>query len=206
MRSAVKRIIVLSTAAAMLSGCDLLAAAIYPELDPLAPPFGTDPFVDPFGDHAYDAGSATLEVTQGGVTRTIALDRIGIGSTYDESGYAFVTWEGGDGWSLSINAVDYPDSDASMPGVIQGDVMISRSTFFDFWIAGTYIPFDAGNSCALNVWVLSAEKLEGRANCTDLRWVDATSFDEEPPYVDGQDPFEISITFQATSSGDSVTS
>ena len=167
----------------LVAGCDVLS--MY--LDPYGLPPGG--FGAPLGIE-YTRGTATLKITQDGVTETVEL-RLAPYSTYDPTYGAYATWESAE-WSVSISAYD-----VTVPGVavMTGDVSMTFGVGTTFWTAGSYIPVDAGNKCAVHIWEMTATKLEGRVNCTALRWVDGMDYDMA--YVDGEEPFEVGIDFNA---------
>ena len=185
-------------AAPLLAGC----SALFPYLDPYGYP--TDPyFGEPTVPTTYSTGSATIELTRGASKETITLNRVGDSSFYEPMLGAMVTWENDDGWTVMVNS--YSGSQLPefvMPGVMTGDVTINRIDGHEFWTAGSYVPWGTGNSCAVDVWEMSSTDVSGRANCTKLRWTDGMSPGfEEPAYIEGEESFDVSITFEAHSSG-----
>ncbi|MEX2548437.1 MAG: hypothetical protein WD830_11735 [Chloroflexota bacterium] len=189
-----KLALALATLPLVLGGCDLL----YAYLDPMA----MDPngLTEPSTQTSYGKGTATMELTQDGTTETIILGRVGASSMLDSWFGATVSWENDDGWTVTINAYDMSNfgPDLSAPGVTSGDVTISRIDGLDYWTAGSYTSWGTGNGCIVDVWEMTEAKLSGRVNCSDLKWTDAMDPSlEQPAYVSGQEPFDLTITFEA---------
>jgi hypothetical protein len=196
---AIRRLVVLAALPLMLVGCDVLAAAMYSQLEP-GLGFPPDPFVEPGPGTIYDDGRATVEITQDdGTTETHTFDRLAFGD-YNPAFGASVSWANDDDWELVVSAYDLTDSLGAPSGVIGGDVSVTRMSGFDFQMAGSYLPLNDGNSCTLDTWVMTEKKFEGRANCTRIRWTDGLEESGDGP------TFDMTITFVATSRGDSVTS
>jgi hypothetical protein len=191
----------------ILSGCDVLLAGLY-GMDPFGDPFA-DPFADPSVVTTYDSGTTTIEFTQGGETQTITLDQVAANSQLDSLYGATVNWENDDGWSTSVTAYDTAQfgDGMGMPGVIAGDVTISLINGHDYWMAGSYTS-SAGHSCIVDVWEMSETKFSGRANCRELQWTDGVApyNGSGPAYIEGEEPFDVSITFEATPIGNDQTS
>jgi hypothetical protein len=143
-------------------------------------------------------------MTQGGTTETMTLDQIGPDSMLDSYMGATVTWRNDDGWIVRMNAYDYSDPGAGdVPGSIGGDVTVERIDGHEHWSAGSYTS-TAGNRCIVDVWEMSETVVSGRANCRGLRWTDyAGGFSfGEPVFIEGQDAFDLTVTFEAKPSGD----
>lgn len=84
---------------------------------------------------------------------------------------------------------------------------VERIDGHEHWTAGTYTAAP-GYSCIVDVWEMSEAVVSGRANCRSLRWTDgAAGFGMgEPVYIEGQDPFDITVTFEAVPLGDTQSS
>ena len=87
----------------------LVCGCFLPSLGSLADLGENAPFPSVLG--TYSQGSATLEVTRGGVAETIVLDRVGRGSQLTTIVGSNVTWRNDQGWILLINVYD-PGDDA----------------------------------------------------------------------------------------------
>src|SRR5688572_13468752 len=122
---ALGRVAFLAALPVMLAGCDLLAAALYPELDPFAP----DPFGQPGAATAYAGGTATIEIRQGDQLQTVVLDELVPGSELWEMG-AMATWRNSDGWALTVNAYSAHPMDPFGSG---GDITLQRVTGTELW-------------------------------------------------------------------------
>lgn len=177
-----------------LAGCDLLYSYIDPfALDPGA--LDELPTVT-----AYGKGKATMEFTQGGTTQTITMGRVDPNSVLDSFFGAAVTWENDQGWTMTLNAYEMSNfgEDMGIPGVPSGDVTITLIDGHEYWVAGTYTALGTGHGCVVDVWEMSVERLSGRVNCTALKWTDGInpSF-EQPAVVSGEEPFDVTMTFEA---------
>lgn len=185
----------------VISGCDLLWAGLYGP---------TDPFLEPeLGPSiVYESGVATIEITQGDTTETVTLSEIGPNSMLDSYMGATVTWRNDDGWIVRMNAYSFADpAIGDFPGSMAGDVTIERINEHELWTAGSYTS-TAGNRCIVDIWEMSETGVSGRANCRGLRWSDgAGGFGlGEPVFVEGQDPFDMTVTFEAKPAGDTQSS
>jgi hypothetical protein len=176
----------------VISGCDLIAAYLSPM------PIGG--FGDPETTTAYSTGTATVQITQGGTTQTISLD-ISPGSTYDSYVGAIVSWENDEGWTVMVDAYDESLlGGVSVPGLMDGDVTISRIEGHEFWTAGSYTGLSTAG-CGVKVSEMTPVKVAGRVTCSQLRWTDGTSWSlDGPQYIEGQDPFDVTIDFEAEAS------
>ena len=48
---------------------------------------------------------------------------------------------------------------------------------------------------------MSADKVAGQVNCSQLRWTDGMRWSSDgPAYIEGQDPFDVTIDFEAEAS------
>lgn len=184
----VKRAFTLAMLPLLISGCDLLAAALYPGLDPFAP----DPFGGPGLGVVYETGTATLEIDQGDVEETIVLDEVVEGSERWDLG-ATVTWRNDDGWAMTISSY----SDPEFPAADSSDVIFQRINGTELWRTDY---FDSSGRCIIQVREVTDERLSGSVECDGLRWAEglgSPSFDGTPRYVEGQDSFHIHVEFEA---------
>jgi len=192
MRGRLRTAAMLAVVPFVLSGCDLLFAGLYGPMDPFPEP-DLGPSV------VYDSGVATLEITQTDTTETVTLDQLGPNSIMDSYMGATVTWRNDDGWILRLNAYSFADPAAGgFPGSVSGDITFDRIGDNELWTAGGYTSA-AGNRCIVDISEMSETRVSGRANCRGLRWSDATGgfgFGE-PVFIEGQDPFDVTVTFEA---------
>lgn len=177
----------------VISGCDLLFASLYGPIDPFPEP-ELGPSV------LYDSGVATIEITQGDTTETMTLDQVGPNSMLDSYMGATVTWRNDDGWVLRLNAYSFLDPAAmDFPGSFSADLTVDRIEDHELWTAGGYTS-TAGNRCIVDISEMSETGVSGRADCRGLRWSDGSSgfgFGE-PALIEGQDSFDMTVTFEAT--------
>jgi hypothetical protein len=180
----------------VLSGCELLIPSFY-GISPTEP----NPYPIPsFGaDVTYTSGNASLELTEGATKTTIALDELVDGS--QTFGVTTATWRGPDGWSLGLAAFSMGDAafaDNKM-------VTIQRINGNDLWVADTTFNPSA---CTVVLHELTDKRIQGNATCRNLRWADGFAQGEmslaPPKYIEGQDPFSVDITFEATAKAGQV--
>ena len=192
--SLVGRGLLLALVSVLLSGCGLLLPGLYgfspTEPDPYYPIPSTPPFAE---DVNYTSGSASLDVTEGGTKGTFELGELVDGSqTY---GMTNATWRGTEGWSLTVNAFSL--GDATFAG--NKNVSIQRVNGNDVWLASTEFNPTA---CTVVIDEMSDKRLKGNATCRNLRWADGLGQNDmsfyPPKYIEGQDPFSVDITFEAT--------
>ena len=184
----IKRAVPLAILPMLISGCDLLAAAFYPEFDPFAP----DPFGGPGIGVMYEVGTATIEIDQGEDHQTIVLNEVVEGSERWEFG-ATVTWRNDDGWAMTISSY----TDPSFPAGDSSDVMLQRISGTELWMTD-YL--DSHGRCIIQLSGARNDRLKGLADCDGLRWTDglgAPSLSGTPRYVEGQDNFHIHVEFEA---------
>lgn len=172
---------------------------------------GNDQFPLPSVAATYARGSATIDITQAGVTQTINLTRIGPGSTLNTLSGAGVWWRSDDGWGLLLTTYDTslmfgqspaPSGSAS-PGSttapVPGDLTIQLVADHEYWTASNFSM--SGNRCIVDLAEASAERVSGSATCRGLRWIYGAApiqFDTGAVYVDGEEPFDAEVTFEAT--------
>lgn len=108
---------------------------------------------------------------------------------------ANVTWRNDAGWGLSLLAFD--GAAFGGPSSAGGDVTIQRVSGLDFWTTSAW------DRCIVDVDELSEAGVTGSATCRGLRWVDgmsgfgAVGGPGEPAYIEGQEPFDAELTFEA---------
>jgi hypothetical protein len=177
-------------------------------------PFGSlddDQFPLPSVLATYAHGSATIEITQGSVTQTIELTRIGPGSTLNTFQGAGVWWRNDDGWGLLVTTYDTSfmfgqgptASGSASPGPsaapLPGDLTIQLVADHEYWTASSFGM--SGNRCIVDLAEASATRVSGSATCRGLRWAYGSApvqFDVTAVYVDGEQPFDAEVTFEAT--------
>jgi hypothetical protein len=180
------RLLLLVALASLLTGCDLLYYSLYPPTDPW------DPTETPITS-SYEEGAASLDFDEG--TLVVALDGLAPGSRYDSLMGASVGWKDDAGWSLTVMAYD-PSTFGGFPGP-GGTVTIGRVEGHEYWVAGGY--YDESR-CIVTVDEITESLVRGTARCDRLRWTDGTTQSVSlmaPVYVEGQEPFDVHITFEA---------
>ena len=165
-------------AAVALAGCSLFFPG-YTDFEELPEP-DENPAV------VYTRGSATIEVD--GATAT--LDEVSDGSGEWTDFGASVTWRGGD-WVLQLSGASGEGFGGSFG--FDGYLTVHRIGEGRHWM--TLDP----SRCIVTVERLDKDGLAGSATCRGLEWVDAISseFVYEPPTIEGEDPFDAEITFEA---------
>jgi hypothetical protein len=116
---------------------------------------------------------------------------------------AAVTWRNDAGWLLQVTVYEFGSVFAPRPtggtddDSYYGDVTVQRIAVNEFWIARGTGPF--GNRCIVDIVDASETLVQGSATCRDLRWQDGTAPDVfgEPVYIEGEEPFDAEITFEA---------
>ena len=180
----------------------LLAGCFFPNLGNFGDFADEGPFPSVLA--TYTHGSATLAITRAGATETVALNEVGRGSQSSSLIGTNVTWRNEDGWILQVNAYDIGSVFGPRPsGQVEnesysGDVSIQLIEDHEFWRADSYGA--AGNRCIVDIEEADETEVRGSATCRGLRWVDGTvvPLNPEPILVEGQDPFDAEITFEAT--------
>jgi len=157
----------------------------------------------------YATGSAQLVLTQAGQTETIQLTRVGRGSTLDNFSGAAVGWRSDDGWVLQVMAYEFgavppnlrspaPTSSATeVSGSYSGDITIQLIADHEFWTATSWS--DSGNRCIVDIEDATATLIKGSATCRGLKWADGAAPANliNPVYIEGEEPFDAEITFEA---------
>jgi hypothetical protein len=183
-------------------------------------PFGSFSDFGNFDDEAfpmptvlavYTQGTATLEIKQGDLTQTINLTRVADGSQLSTFSGGIVTWRSDDGWGLQVTTLDMSmpfgnpasPSAAASPGPTAAPYLMELAVMLiadhEFWRAsGSY--GESGNRCIVDLAEFSEARVSGTATCRGLKWYDGTSapMSMEQPYIDGQEPFDAEVTFEAT--------
>lgn len=188
--------LLLSCMAIVVAGC------FFPSLGSLADLGDPGPFPSVLA--TYSHGSASLAITRGGTIETIALDRVGRGSQATSVIGTNVTWRNDQGWILQVNAYDSgslfgPRASGEVDDdSYYGDVSIQLIAEHEFWRAASYGA--SGNRCIVDIEEADESEVRGGATCRGLRWTDGTvvPLNPEPVLIEGQDPFDAEITFEAT--------
>jgi hypothetical protein len=129
----------------------------------------------------FKTGSATLTV---GDTATTLDQLTGAAAIYEDLG-SEVGWTDGNG--LYVRFYSEPGSTTG-----QGFVNLDRITDGKHWSI-----FDP-SGCKVTLAKNDATGISGTASCTGLRWIDLMGAGPASPgYVDGENPFDAEITFQA---------
>ena len=187
----------------LLTGVALLFAGCFlPNLGNFADFADEGPFPSVLA--TYIRGSATLAITRAGTTETIALNQVGRGSQAASLVGMNVSWRNEDGWILQVNAYDISSvfgprpSGESESESYSGDVSIQLIADHEFWRADSYGA--AGNRCIVDIEEADETEVRGSATCRGLRWTDGTvvPLNPEPVLIEGQEPFDAEITFEAT--------
>lgn len=172
--------------------------------------FGED-FAPPTVLAVYSQGSATLVIKHGDTTETINLTRVAAGSQLMSIAGGNVTWRNDDGWGLQITTLDMSMDFGTRPSPSAGaspgptaapylaELAVIRIADHDFWRASGN-GAESGNRCIVDLAEASAARVAGTATCRGLKWYDGTAspmiFDQI--YIEGEDPFDAEITFEAT--------
>jgi hypothetical protein len=194
-----RRLAVLLVVPVVLSGCELfLPSPYYPPPEypydpslPTLPPISIPSF-EP--DVSYSRGAANVALADGA---SISLAVVDEGSV--RSGpFATVKWSNDEGWALTLTSVTYPDFKTP---AYDNSIALENVNNGEQWVVDT--TFDP-TACRYSMEESSAVTIKGSAKCTGLRWQDARStvpgVTAVPKYIEGQDPFDATITFEATSS------
>jgi hypothetical protein len=186
-------VLALLLAPAVLSGCQFMF-----------PAFGNPGDMDPPKLRAtYIKGSATLQITRGRDTKVVELREVSPGSQLISVIGGSVAWRSADGWVVQLQAFDPADmGGGAFPGPVSGQLAIQRIDGHEFW---TTLDYNAMDRCILTIDELSEDAARGSASCKGLRWIDGIGSGgfgmggmTGPPYVEGEDPFDAEVTFEAT--------
>ena len=165
-----------------LSGCSLLDL-----LFGVPPPFDPDePFPFPTVEASFSTGSATLELDG----ETIVLDQLsGEAGISDEMGFN-VRWTDGAGRYLSIFGTP------AFPGLPSSEYLTLDWLQEDrHWVIVDTM------RCVTTIDQADEDALRGSATCRGLEWgdyFDMSSISGLPKPIDGQEPFDAEITFEAS--------
>lgn len=157
------------------------------------PPDDFGDFGEPMMVSTYDTGTAAIDFE--GMGDGQVLDNMAPGSQLDSLIGASVVWKNDAGWNLALTAYDM--SSFGGLGPPDGTVTIGRIEGHEYWIAGGYMD---ESRCILTTDEISDAGIKGSAMCSQLRWMDGTSQFSglgTPAYVEGQDPFDVQVTFEA---------
>jgi hypothetical protein len=170
----------------VLGGCELLMRGA------LGEDLGGDfPSSSPIA--AYAHGTATIAVAGG---ETIVLDQVGAGAGVDSLYGSDVRWTGSKGWNVRISGVG-----GDSGGFGGGNPFGSGYLTFDRLTEGQHWSSMFGDRCIVNIDVVDAQALRGRATCKGVEWFDV--LDSSPMGADGPKAldvpkFDAEVTFEAT--------
>ena len=176
-----RRLAILAASALLLSGCELL----FPDL-------GSD-FEPPRALATYDRGLATLELEDG---TTIVLDTVAKGSQLWSVMGADARWSNAEGWHLKLSG---GTSELAFGATLGLDRIVDGQ----HWTTSYNMA-----ACAIDVDQSDADGLRGTARCHGLRWVDALGapmFMEAEAFIEGQEPFDATVTFEARPAAEAPT-
>jgi hypothetical protein len=138
----------------------------------------------------YTRGKATITITSGD-RQVVTLHRVSPGPhLYTEFG-GEVRWLNDDGWALALTAPTVREAIVSPPATITLDHIVGKSHLSTAQVE---------QRCIVDVDVIDATRVAGKATCKGLRWVDvlASSYLRPPTEVAGPPPFDAEIVFEAT--------
>ena len=173
-------LVVLSTVA--LAGCQYL----FPMYPPIPPGEG---FTQPSPAATYTTGHATVKIAGG---PTVELPTLASPGTLGGFAGTMVTFKSGDGWYLRVSDIAVGMTPALGGG---GFVQLDRIANGQHWTS--FSP----SGCAVITETADVTALRGHADCKGFRWFDALVVDmagPNPPFIEGQKPFDATITFEAT--------
>lgn len=166
------------------SGCQYLLG-----YDPYAlPQDWAEEFADPSPIATFESGSATI-VIDGGAT--ITLPQLTIPGAIYESYGGRVTFTNDDGWYLQVMDL----SSGPFAGM-NPSAYISVDRIVD----GSHWSTVDTSRCIVDLETADETGILGSATCKGLRWSDLLAMDYygfEPTYIEGEDPFDAEITFEA---------
>ncbi len=168
----------------LTAGCQYLFG-----FPPVVPP--GDEFAMPSPVATFGSGQATIAI---GKDAPVRLDKLAAPGTLFQSMGAEVTFHNADGWYLKVNAMRAGDTLSALLGS-GGFLQLDRIVDTQHWTTAD------PSRCIVTVEQADAKGLRGRADCKGLRWSDAlgNSFTSlQPTYIEGQDPFDAVITFEAS--------
>ena len=169
-----------TTAAVFVAGCELL----YP-----LGSVGEGEFEQPEPLATYSSGTATLEFEDG---TTVVLDQISDGPHLFTHFGGGVNWYNDEGWGLQLHLYD-----VSMTGNDFTDGVASLDRIQDV----THWTTMGEGGCSLKIEVADETGLRGTARCIEQQWVDTLRggmpFEGTPRPVEGEEPFDVEMTFEA---------
>ena len=176
----VARAALVSVMALVVAGCQWLYGYGYPY------PIPNEPAPGPSA--TYATGNATITI---GTEAAIELAHLTEGGTMVPGLGAGATFRSDDGWYVRIMGATKGGNAYMSPTFMT----VERITDNHHWTTA-----DPGR-CSITITKADATGLVGQASCKGMRWVDAMSnglgANYEPPYVEGQPPFDAEITFEA---------
>ena len=173
-------VLALAMAAAVVGGgCEYLLG--YPT-DP-----DWDEFADPSPLALFPSGSGTITI---GDDPVITLDQVRSAGRLDAMFGGEVTISNGDGWYLRVAGAS---TSSSMWGST-AYLTIDRVADGEHWTTAD------PSRCIVTIEQADERGLAGSATCKGLRWSDALGamMTYESDYIEGQEPFDAEITFEAT--------
>ncbi len=165
-------------AALVTGGCQYLLG-----FDPSDPSF-----TDPKPLASYASGRATITI---GSDPAIVLDELTRPGTFDAVYGGEASFHNAAGWYVRISGASTTSGFMGPGGFLQLDRIID----------GQHWTIWDPTRCIVTVQSVDEKALRGTASCKGLRWSDALGFgigSLEPTYIEGEDPFDAEITFEAT--------
>lgn len=166
-------------AAATLAGCQYLyGSALDEDVD------------TPKQLATYVDGSASVTI---GDADPIELGELNNGALYEDFWGGEATWSNGDGWYVRISGA------SGNTGMFAGLTALSLDRVAE---GRHWTTFDSSR-CVVTIEQADERGLKGTASCKGLRWSDALGafgglgVGLEPTYIDGEDPFDAEIRFDA---------
>ena len=150
-------------------------------------PTDDDAFAPPKSITTYGEGEATITIAD---EPAILLGTLTSGVLLDSWYGGEATWSNANGWYVRILG-------AGVDGGMFGSgatLMLDRIVDNGHWTV-----FDPSR-CIVTIEAADAKGLRGSATCKGLRWSDALGTGTgliDPVYIDGVDPFDAEITFEA---------
>jgi hypothetical protein len=191
----------LALTATVTGGCQYLFSAFgapYPvpsydpsmSFDPGAsydPNSSDPPYAGPKPIATFTKGKVTLSVDK---SAPITLDHLSAGPHIFQDFGTSVTWSGAEGWYVSID-------DSIYGGTDETSIRLDRITGGQHWAVD-----DTFTTCILELTHAPDKTgVAGTASCHGLRWADTMAVnpgEDQPPYVTGQDPFDLELSFSAS--------
>ena len=166
-----------------VSGCSLLDLFLGGGPDPLDP---GEPFPFPSAEAPLTTCTATIDMNG----ETVLLDDLLTGSGASEFGYT-VTWENDDGWYLQLEG--FGDG----LGLPAGGAYLTLHRISD----NDHLVILDPSRCVTTVDT-TGDAITGSATCRGLQWSDffasySGSIGGFPKPIEGMDPFDAEITFEA---------